>query len=247
MPLPPAPSYAFGPYRLDVGLSRLEREGAVVPVSPKVFDLLLLLARSPERVLSKSELMEALWPKTFVEDANLTQHVYTLRRALGDRPDGTPYIETAPRRGYRLNADVRAWHEGESAASLSPPAPAGPPAAERRATTPVVLDGERKQATVLHCGIANAAALAERLGPAGLDVAIARVADIAAEEVARYEGILRRGQADEFVALFGARVVHEDDGRRAVLAALAIDRRLRETVSAGPQGDERPLGSYRRR
>ena len=104
-----------------------------------------------------------------------------------------------------------------------------------------MLDGERKQATVLHCGIANAAALAERLGPAGLDAAIAGVADIAGEEVARYEGILRRGQADEFVALFGARVVHEDDGRRAVLAALAIDRRLRETVSDGPQGDERPL------
>ncbi len=114
MPLQPAHSYAFGPYRLDAGLSRLERAGAVVPVSPKAFDLLLLLARSPERVLSKSELMEALWPKTFVEDANLTQHVYTLRRALGDRPDGAPYIETVPRRGYRLNADVRAWHAGES-------------------------------------------------------------------------------------------------------------------------------------
>ena len=84
----------------------------------------------PGTRLSKSELMEALWPKTFVEEANLTQHVYTLRRALGDRPDGAPYIETAPRRGYRLNADVRAWHESESAASLSPPVPAGPPAAE---------------------------------------------------------------------------------------------------------------------
>jgi DNA-binding winged helix-turn-helix (wHTH) protein len=185
MPLPPAHSYAFGPYRLDAGLSRLERGGAVVPVSPKAFDLLLLLARSPERVLSKSELMEALWPKTFVEEANLTQHVYTLRRALGDRPDGAPYIETVPRRGYRLNADVRAWHAGESGASRSAPAPADRPAAESRATTPVVLDGERRQATVLHCGIANAAALAERLGPAGLDAAIARVADIAGEEVAR--------------------------------------------------------------
>src|SRR5262245_17470295 len=103
----PGQWYEFGPYRLDVGLSRLERSGTVVPISPKAFDLLLLLARSPERVLSKNELMEALWPNTFVEDANLTQHVYTLRKAVGDRPDGHPYIETVPRRGYRLNADVR--------------------------------------------------------------------------------------------------------------------------------------------
>jgi DNA-binding winged helix-turn-helix (wHTH) protein/tetratricopeptide (TPR) repeat protein len=226
--------YEFGPYRVDVGLSRVERAGHPVPVPPKAFDLLLLLARNPERLLTKHELMEALWPETFVEDANLTQHVYTLRKALGDRPDGTPYIETVPRRGYRLNADVR-----QAAADHAVSAPSPAPVVtftESRATPSVVLDAEHKQATVLHCAIANAAALAERLGSAGLDRAMTRLAEIAGEAVGRYEGILRRRQTDEFVALFGARIVHEDDARRAVLAALAIEKRLRE--SASDDGDE---------
>ena len=67
--------YEFGPYRIDVALSRLERDGCAIPLPPKAFDLLLLLARNHYRVMGKSELMEALWPETFVEDANVTQHV----------------------------------------------------------------------------------------------------------------------------------------------------------------------------
>jgi DNA-binding winged helix-turn-helix (wHTH) protein/tetratricopeptide (TPR) repeat protein/nucleoside-triphosphatase THEP1 len=233
MSLPPRELYEFGPYRVDVGLSRLERAGTIIPVRPKAFDLLLLLARNPERVHSKSELMEALWPNAFVEEANLTQHIYTLRKALGDRPDGAPYIATVPRRGYRLNADVREAHGAPRVLSerqASTPVAATP---EPRVVPPVTVDSERKQATVLHLGVANAAILAEQLGPEGLDEAVARLADVAGEAIGRYEGILRQPQADEFVALFGARVVHEDDARRALLAALAIQQRLRQTFGRG--------------
>ena len=224
--------FEFGPFRLDVGMSRLERAGATIPVPPKAFDLLLLLARTTDRILSKSELMEALWPKTFVEDANLTQHVYTLRKALGDRSDGAPYIETVPRRGYRLNAAVRDVTVDRSAPPSSPreAVAASPPAS--RVTPAVMLEGERKQATVLDCGVDNAAALAERLGPVAFHDTMARVAQIAAEEIGRYDGILRQGHADEWVALFGARTLHEDDARRAALAALGIAARLRD----GPAG-----------
>ena len=80
--MPEKQVHEFGPYRLDVALSRLERAGAAIPLPPKAFDLLVLLARSPDRIIGKSELIEALWPNTFVDDANLTQHVYTLRKAL---------------------------------------------------------------------------------------------------------------------------------------------------------------------
>jgi DNA-binding winged helix-turn-helix (wHTH) protein len=232
--------YEFGPYRIDVALSRLERAGDVISVPPKAFDLLLLLARNPDRLLSKNELMEALWPKTFVEDANLTQHVYTLRKALGDRPDGEPYIETVPRRGYRLNAAVREAHVDRIAPPPQPPAAVGSPR-EQHVAPVVVIEGERKQATVLHCGVANAAGLAERLGPTGFHDAMTRLADIAAEEIGRYDGILRQGHADQFVALFGARTVHEDDARRAVIAAIAIERRRREAVPSDTPGEEQPL------
>ena len=104
--MPEKQVHEFGPYRLDVALSRLERAGAAIPLPPKAFDLLVLLARSPDRIIGKSELIEALWPNTFVDDANLTQHVYTLRKALGEQSDGRPYIETVPKRGYRFVAPV---------------------------------------------------------------------------------------------------------------------------------------------
>jgi DNA-binding winged helix-turn-helix (wHTH) protein len=207
--------YEFGPFRIDVALCRLLRDGALIALPPKAFDLLLLLVRNPNRVISKAELLETLWPGTFVEEGNLTQHVFTLRKALGTQPNGEQYIQTASRRGYCFEADVR-----ESTDT------AAPPEATKPSGSSVTVDGERKHATVLYCGVANAAALAERLGSARLHDLMTDLAGIANDEAARYEGILRQSQPDEFVAVFGARITHEDDARRAVLAALAIEHGL---------------------
>jgi Tol biopolymer transport system component len=79
----------------------LRRDGVDVPLPPKVFELLVLLASRAGRLVTKDELMQALWPDTFVDEANLTQNVFTLRKALGDE---AKVIETVPRRGYRFNA-----------------------------------------------------------------------------------------------------------------------------------------------
>lgn len=207
--------YEFGPFRLDVALNRLERADAAIALPPKAFDLLVLLARNTDRVMAKTELIETLWPNTFVEEANLTQHVYTLRKALGDQPDGEPYIETVPRRGYRLAAEVR---EGPVAA---PPREAGTAASP----SPVVRADERKYATVMHCAVADAAGIVERNGSALMHEVMDRVLDIAEDEITRYEGVISQRHADGFVAVFGAEVVHEDDGRRAILAGLALQRR----------------------
>jgi DNA-binding winged helix-turn-helix (wHTH) protein len=98
--------YQFGPFELDVLTKRLFRDEEPIALAPKAFDLLLLLVAERGRLVEKSELMQRLWPTTFVEEANLTQHVFTLRRALGDQPDGRPYIDTVPRRGYLFAADV---------------------------------------------------------------------------------------------------------------------------------------------
>ena len=125
-PLTQRPFYEFDALRIDTALSRLARAGEPVPLPPKAFDLLILLARNTDRVMTKSELMEALWPGTFVDEANLTQHVYTLRKALGDQPNGQPFIETVPRRGYRLATAVREVVEAAStnaaAGDVCPPA-----------------------------------------------------------------------------------------------------------------------------
>jgi Tol biopolymer transport system component/DNA-binding winged helix-turn-helix (wHTH) protein len=96
--------YEFGPYRLDSSKRLLIREGRHLAVPPKTFDLLLLLVEGRGRVFTKKELMGALWPDTFVEEANLSFQISALRKVLGE--NGTDWIETLPRYGYRFNSDV---------------------------------------------------------------------------------------------------------------------------------------------
>jgi TolB-like protein/Flp pilus assembly protein TadD len=94
----------FGPFRLDAAKRVLWREGRIVSLPPKALDLLVALVEQRGDVVTKDELMKRVWPDTFVEEANLSVNVSALRKALGDRPDGRPYIETVSRRGYRFAA-----------------------------------------------------------------------------------------------------------------------------------------------
>lgn len=106
---------AFGPFVLDVSRRVLLRNGEPVALQPKAFDMLLLLVERRDVVLTKDELFHELWPDTFVDEANLSQNIYVLRKALGQEgPEG--YIRTVPKRGYRFIADV---HEPNGAADPS--------------------------------------------------------------------------------------------------------------------------------
>jgi hypothetical protein len=109
-----------------------------MPLTPKVFDTLLLFVENSNLLLTKDEMLGRLWPDSFVEESNLAQNVSMLRRALGEQPNGKPYIETVPKRGYRFTAEVRMRAEeqptvasGESA--FSPLGPERVGAFERRA------------------------------------------------------------------------------------------------------------------
>jgi DNA-binding winged-HTH domains len=108
--------YNFAHFRLDTRDRLLLRGGEIVQLTPKVFEILLLLIQDSGHVLTKDELINAVWPDSFVEEGNLARNISTLRQALGD-PD---YIETVPRRGYRFAASVHeSWGESwqESPAS----------------------------------------------------------------------------------------------------------------------------------
>ena len=102
----PAETYEFGPFSLDPAEHVLRQDGRVVPLRPKDLDLLLALVQNSGRLLKKDELLTRVWPDSFVEEANLAQHVFTLRKVLGDDKEASRYIETVPRRGYRFIADV---------------------------------------------------------------------------------------------------------------------------------------------
>jgi Tol biopolymer transport system component/DNA-binding winged helix-turn-helix (wHTH) protein len=98
--------YQFGQFTVDTDQKVLLRSGKPLPVTPKVFDTLLILVQSPQRIVEKEDLMTKLWPDTFVEDANLTFNIQQLRKCLGDNARKPLYIETVPRRGYRFIAKV---------------------------------------------------------------------------------------------------------------------------------------------
>ena len=153
--------YAFGPFQLDIHQRLLTREGQAVSLQPKAFDTLLVLVRNSEKVVLKDELLNAVWPETFVEESNLSQNIFVLRKALGDADGGRRYIVTVPGRGYRFAQTVRVvshievnvavtglparvFHPEErrdhesakSPAVAVVPSPAGDPALERKASRP---------------------------------------------------------------------------------------------------------------
>src|SRR5437868_2644595 len=99
--------YEFGPFRIDVANRLLLRDGAPLPLTPKAVDTLLALIQSGGQVLKKDDLMKLVWPDTIVEEGNLTQNIYLLRKTLGEGANGRNYIETVPRRGYRFVGEVR--------------------------------------------------------------------------------------------------------------------------------------------
>jgi TolB-like protein/Tfp pilus assembly protein PilF len=94
--------YEFGPFRLDANERVLLRDGRLVPLPGKAVSTLLALLRNKGHVVGKDVLMEEVWPNEFVEEGNLAQHIFMLRKALGEAADGPKYIETVPRRGYRF-------------------------------------------------------------------------------------------------------------------------------------------------
>jgi DNA-binding winged helix-turn-helix (wHTH) protein/TolB-like protein/Flp pilus assembly protein TadD len=99
-------SYEFGRFRLKPAERVLLREGEPVPLTPKVFDILVTLVEHGGQVVAKDDLMKRVWPNTFVEEGNLTQNISLLRKALGESSGGVQFIETVPRRGYRFVADT---------------------------------------------------------------------------------------------------------------------------------------------
>jgi len=105
----------FGAFHLDMARRRLCRGNEPIALQPKAFDLLAYLATHRERIVPKEELFSALWPDTFVQDANLPQTMSVLRRALGEPVAGSEVIATVPRRGYQFVAPARAITEDPEA------------------------------------------------------------------------------------------------------------------------------------
>jgi len=132
-------AYAFGEFELDLAARSLTKSGSPVPLAPKTFDLLAMMVRRPGTLLSKREMIEELWPDTFVEEANLSFQVAALRKALGE--NSNRWIETVAKHGYRFKAPVKRLTTelpDDSAAAI-----AGEPLSIRTQSPPGVATGAK--------------------------------------------------------------------------------------------------------
>ena len=101
--------YSFGEFNLNVEDQSLNRNGENIPITPKMFDLLLVLVQNPQRVLLKEFLLQSVCPDSFVEEGNITFNIRQLRKAMHDDAQSPCYIETIPRRGYRFLMPVESF------------------------------------------------------------------------------------------------------------------------------------------
>lgn len=158
--------YEFGPFRLNVTEGLLVCNGRPLPLTPKASAILSVLVEKSGRLVEKSELMEAVWPDTFVEESNLTQNIFTLRKLLGKDARGRPYIETVSRRGYRFTAEVEELRVGgmppQTAGGAGSSLGGGKRPLTSIAVLPFSLIGEESGDEYLKLGMADA--LITRLG-----------------------------------------------------------------------------------
>src|SRR5260370_12365398 len=135
--------YEFGPYRIDPSQRLLLRDGRPVQLQPKAFDTLLVLVQNSEKAVLKDELMKALWPDSFVEESNLSQNIFVLRKALGDTGGEYRYIVTLPGRGYLFAARVRVVSEED-----------GERAVRGRSGWPLIIELVRSRGKPIWVGVA---------------------------------------------------------------------------------------------
>jgi predicted ATPase/DNA-binding winged helix-turn-helix (wHTH) protein len=228
--------YVFGDYALDMHLYELRHGGSPCPLGPQVFNVLAYLIVHRDRVVTKEELIEQLWPAQFVSDATVHQHVTAARKATGDRGRQQRIIKTLRSRGYRFIAPVRVLDD-EALGRDGPVASEVAhhrarqilqPAVEAPPTFHGAFMGERKLVTVLCGTLANAVPLVEHLGFEALPRLRQALLDLVHHEVQPYQGTLQAVGNGSFLVLFGVPVALEDHARRAVLAGLALQRRLQQ-------------------
>jgi DNA-binding winged helix-turn-helix (wHTH) protein len=244
--------YVFGAYDLDPQRYELHHAGVLVPLRPKVFQVLAYLVARHDRVVRKEELLEALWPGQIVGDVGLNTYIMEVRKALGDRRLPHQWLRTVRGQGYRFVAPVEVHDHAPAPHPLpaeplpvqegpthTSPSPARVPTAVVEAAladpTKPQIDGEYKPISVLCGGIHDAAVVAARLDPEGLYRVLQTVVDLAHEVLQAYGGTLTQQTPEGVTAVFGVPVAQEDHARRAVLAALDLQQRRPSIPPCAPQ------------
>ena len=206
--------YAFGPYRLDPPEHRLLRDGQTIPLSPKAFDLLAALVSRAGHLVTKEQLLQEVWPGTFVEEANLSYTVSLLRKALGDEREPYRYVETVPKRGYRFIGviDVSVPLESEASVPAGVAAPKLSPSSRQRSFVGRHLLGLTAGASILVVLAAGwwvvprlpdpaSSPASEAAAPEQLSIAVLSFSDLSPQGDQAY---LADGLAEELMTAFAS-------------------------------------------
>jgi DNA-binding winged helix-turn-helix (wHTH) protein/class 3 adenylate cyclase/tetratricopeptide (TPR) repeat protein len=230
--------YLFGSYELNTETQELVQAGRLIQLAPKAYAVLVHLVVNRDRLVSKEELLEEIWPDTYVDDSAVKRNVMAVRRALSSGSGANAHIKTLRARGYRFMApvEVRA-PEPDSVADVMAvatdvPDPVGlPPVPEPvnppHLSQPVIAEvPERKLITALYCRVSRQIG---QDGIADLDTLhdlMQTVYAYAYEEAQGYGGTVQYLTGEGGLILFGIPLALEDHARRAVLTAWALHRRL---------------------
>jgi DNA-binding winged helix-turn-helix (wHTH) protein len=228
--------YYFGAYVLDTQRYELQRAGAPQALRPKAFAVLAYLLAHRDRVVTKQELLEQVWPGQFVEETTLAACIMAVRKALEDSGPTPQLVQTVRSRGYRFVAPVT--EKSPEAGPLAPPqalaeapgpAPT-PPVLPRRVPT-----AERRTLTVLWCTLVDPQVSHRDLDEVRVLVQTFHTA--CAEVIHGLEGAMGQYLSDAVVAYFGYPQAHDDDAQRGIRAGLRILDTLRAqsaALAAGP-------------
>jgi DNA-binding winged helix-turn-helix (wHTH) protein/tetratricopeptide (TPR) repeat protein len=227
-------SLQFEGFTVDASRLCLQGPSGPIELRPKSFEVLRYLAEHAGRVVTKDELIDAVWPTVTVSDASLTQCISEVRRALGER--GHRIIKTVARRGYLVDAPVTSVETASvspAAApprthgqSTTPPAPRDVPAPpDKLSLSPTQRSNlDRRQITVMVCNLVGASNLARAMDPESFHEILTAYRRCVRETVERQGGLVARSVTADVLVCFGYPHAHEDDAERAVRAGLAVTK-----------------------
>ena len=212
--------YLFGPYQLDTRERVLLSGGQTVPLSPKAIETLIVLVRRHGRLVTKEELLQAVWPDTFIEEGILAQNILTLRKTL-QNPD---WIETVPRRGYRFSAPVSLPETTRP--EITPATPeTKPPGTTRRGWAV----GAAGVAAMIVAGFFAFPAARTRWGPH--DVSVRSLAVLPFQSISKEPSYLGLGLADVLINRLG--MLHQIAVRPTSAVRKFADGALADPLAAG--------------
>ena len=217
-------NFVFDNYVLDAGRRELRRGHTVVSVQPQVFDLLEYLIRNRGHVVSRDDLLDAIWGGRIVSESTLFTRINAARSAISDDGESQRLIRTIPRKGIRFVGEVREVEEEEEQ-SRARRAAASPSGAV--ATVAPRVEAERRHLTVVSCDFVGLRDLATRLDPEELRTVIGACHACCYQAAARWDGTVARFADDGATIHFSYPQAHEDDAERAVRAGLDLIARIK--------------------